>query len=167
MIKLKVLLMAPPTPEAEAAADAPAVQPAGTRKATTRSWEIAARAADLGLQYNPLANPLNPRVAWPLLEQGTFANLQPSFFRLPERERLFKSRFGFDNWDDAEAFFNISFRELSLKKNHKSLLHPFFQYMAALWRMKTGVGLEELAAYFGVTRWKIVSPPPCMISVFI
>ena len=94
MIKLKVVLLAPPSPKAEAAADAPAAHPVGTRKSRMRTWEIASRAVDLGLQYSAPANPLNPLTAWPLLEQGSFANLQPSYFRLPERERLFKSRFG-------------------------------------------------------------------------
>lgn len=98
---------------------------------------------------------MNPSQAWPLLKQVDFSNLRPAFFKLPERGRLFKMRFGFASWDDAMASFNIAFPELQRRK-HKSLLQSFFQFLAALWRMRTYTSVEELAAYFGVTRWKMV-----------
>ena len=108
------------------------------------------------MNYSRQPNPLNAKVAWPLLELGDFSNLRPEYFNLPERGRTFKSRFGFHSWADAKAFFEIAFPEYSTNKKQKTLLQPFFQFLAALWRMKAYKSVEELASFFGLTRWKMI-----------
>ena len=95
------------------------------------------------------------------MECGNFANLQANYFGLPERGRLFKHRFGFKSWDLAMEFFEIAFPEFGkdARKKSKAILHPRFQFLAALWRMKRAVSVEELAAFFGVTRQNMASAP--------
>ena len=122
MITVTVLLRAPPlTPpapceegEEEGEADeSDAEVRGGPGRAKKRRWEVEDRAQAARLRYDSQPNPLNPAVAWPLLELGDFSNMRPEYFNLPERGRLFKSRFCFKCWADARAFFDISFSELA------------------------------------------------------
>ena len=160
MLKLHVHILASPLPtevDPEEAEEGEGDDDAHTTvgAAQKRTWAIGERAAELGLAYVPQPNPHNTAQAWPILEEGGFANLRPEYFQLPEQQRLFKQRFGFACWEDAEVFFNTSFPTIARKRG-KAILSPFFQFLAALWRMKAAPSVEELACYFGVTRWKMV-----------
>ena len=133
--------------------------PTGRGAAKRRLWNVEERAEAAGLRYEKQPNDLNPAVGWPLLELGGFENMKPSYFELPERRRLFSMRFGFASWDDAMPFYDIAFARLE-PKYVKTVLHPKFQYLAALWRMRTYITIEELATYFGITRQRMVSSLP-------
>ena len=128
-------------------------KPPGVGAAKLRTWRVQDRAEANGLAYDPKPNDRNPVVAWLIMELGGFSNLKPEYFDLPERGRLlvFKQRFGFDSWADAMDFYEIAFKDIE-PKTARCILHPRFQYLAALWRMKTYMQLDELATFFGVTR---------------
>ena len=133
----------------------PATVSKSGRKAADARRYITARAAAYGLSYSPSPNPLNPPRSWPLREQLTFANLRPEYFQLPERTHLFKKLFGFDDWESAMVVFERVYAwdeqaRTRRKREEAAILHPRFQYLAALWRMRCRKGRDELASFFGV-----------------
>ena len=139
----------PPTPP-------PVTVDKGGRKAADLRRYITARAEQLKLSYSPQPNLLNPKRTWPLREQLTFANLRPEYFLLPDRQGLFKKLFGFDDWDSAMLVFErvYAWDEEAAKNRRReaaAILHPRFQYLAALWRMRQHKDRDELASFFGVS----------------
>ena len=118
---------------------------------------LVSRASQAGLEYSADANPLNPARAWPLREQLCFANLRPEYFALPERSRLFKKMFGFDSWDEAMKVYEMVYRWVErtdgvrrAREERQAALHPRFQFLAALWRMRGYKDIDELASFFGL-----------------
>ncbi len=107
-----------------------------------------------GLEYDPQPNPLNPVTAWTVRVCLSFANLRPNYFGLPGRGRLFKSMFGFDSWELAMAFMQAAF-EAEHDGSSRAVLHPRFQYLAALWRMRANESPPLLAAFFGVSEQRM------------
>ena len=125
------------------------------RKAADARRYIAARSEQLNLAYSPQPNPLNPKRSWPLREQLSFANLRPEYFELPDRSGLFKKLFGFDCWEDAMLVYERIYAWdvdacARRKREEGAVLHPRFQYLAALWRMRQHKDRDELASFFGV-----------------
>ena len=130
------------------------VTKSGSKAADQRRY-ISARAAAYNLEYSPQPNPLNPKRSWPIREQLTFANLRPEYFDLPDRKRLFRRLFGFDTWQGAMVVFEAVYEwdphgSVARKREEAAILHPRFQYLAALWRMRQYKDMGELAAIFGV-----------------
>ena len=107
-----------------------------------------------GLEYDPQPNPLNPVTAWTVRVCLSFANLRPNYFGLPGRGRLLKSMFGFDSWELAMAFMQAAF-EAEHDGSSRAVLHPRFQYLAALWRMRANESPPLLAAFFGVSEQRM------------
>ena len=127
---------------------------AGRKAADARRY-VAERSKLLGLAYSEQPNSLNPIRAWPLRETLSFANLRPEFFELPERASLFKKLFGFDDWASAMLVYEALYTwdpavAAKRKREETAILHPRFQYLAALLRMRQHEDVEWLAAYFGV-----------------
>ena len=140
------------------------------RKAADQRRYIQERSKQLGLTYSANPNSLNgkPR-AWPLRETLSFANLVPAYFELPERRGLFKKLFGFDDWDGAMLVFEVVYEwddhaRKRRKREEAAVLHPRFQYLAALWRMRQHKDCEELASFFGVRQQAISEYVPRWIK---
>lgn len=130
------------------------VEKSGRKSADARRY-ISARAEQLGLAYSAEPNPLQRKRAWPLREQLTFANLRPEYFQLPDRCKLFKKLFGFECWEDAMVVYEQIYEwdsdaHARRKREAAAIIHPRFQYLAALWRMRQHKDCDELAAFFGV-----------------
>jgi hypothetical protein len=155
--------------DVELALDPPAPAPSrvtktGSKAADERRY-ISERAQQLGLAYSPQPNPLNPVRTWPLRETFCFANLRPEYFELPDRARLFSKLFGFNCWDDAMLVYERMYvwdadAARRRKKEEASVLHPRFQFLAALWRMRQHADVDALASFFGVRRQLISKVVP-------
>ena len=125
-------------------------------KTAVRSADIRDETIKAGLEYNSQPNSLNPVVAWPILPGHSFATMCPAYYGLPSRPRLFKHLFGFKSWEDAMVFMRVAFPEEFAPKSQRAILHPKFQYLAALWRMRRDESIEALAAFFGVLPRRMV-----------
>ena len=119
----------------------------GTSKDLRAETREIAEAA--GLEYVEQPNKLNPVTAWPIRVCLSFANLTPAYFGLPGRGRLFKNMFGFGTFELAMAFMRAAF-EAEHDGTSRAVLHPRFQYLAALWRMRANESPALLAAFFGI-----------------
>jgi hypothetical protein len=74
---------------------------------------------------------------------------------LPERKGLFAELFGFDDWASAMLVYELVYQydedaSKARKREETAILHPRFQYLAALLRMRQHTNRNELAARFGV-----------------
>ena len=122
-----------------------------TFKKRPSAADVVSRAHELGLVYDPQPNYLNPVVGWPIMELGSFANMVPNYFKLPQRINLFPCRFGFKTMEAAMEVYD-SVEALMGPFSGRPIIHHRFQFLAALWRMKQYLPLEELAAQFGVNK---------------
>ena len=127
------------------------------RKAADARRYIEERSKQLGLVYSTQPNPLNPKRSWPIRERLTFENLRPEYFELPDRAGLFRKLFGFECWEDAMLVYEQIYvwdvaAGARRKKEATAVLHPRFQFLAALWRMRRHKDQAELASFFGVRK---------------